>query len=75
MSTQFEFNLFKNIIQYKVSILNINELLNHYRFTCYDRITGKIKNIMIHKNFIDNKEDINSVNAIVYTLVYNIRRK
>lgn len=74
MSNQFQFNLFKNIIQYKVSILNINELLNHYTFTCYDRITGKIKNIMIHKDFIDGKENINSVNAIVYSLVYNIRR-
>lgn len=74
MTNQFEFNLFKNIIQYKVSILNINEVLNHYRFTCYDRISGKMKIITIHKYFIDGKENIHSVNWVVYSLVYNMRR-
>ena len=74
MTTQFRFNLLKNIIPYQVTILSIEKIGDYYIFECFDRIKENIKNLSIHKMFIENKDNIHSVNAVIYSLVYNIRR-
>ena len=75
MSNQFRFNLLKNIIDYKVAILTIEKVGEHYYFTCYDRIYNNTKVLSINYRWIDNKEDMESVKRVINCLVYNLRRK
>lgn len=61
MTFQFKYNLFLKIIQYNISILNIDEYDNYYIFICYDRKTEKLKNIIIDKKMKKEDEIINFI--------------